>query len=175
MKSMDLREGFKVGKGYVQALFGSGSGKTAMALGRAIEDAGENKQIIIIQFLKGKLKPDGVEHMLKRMEPEIKVFSFEKYAACFKDLSLEEQEEEKSNIQNGVNFARKVLTTGECDVLILDEFLGVMDMGIVSRDDFIRLVQEKDESTEVIMTGRNFPESYYQYVDVVLRIDSLKS
>ena len=114
-------------KGYVQAMFGSGSGKTAMALGRAIEDAGENKQIIIIQFLKGKLRPDGVEYMLKRMEPEIKVFSFERFDTCFDELSAEEQEEERANIQNGVNFARKVLTTGECDVLILDEFLGVMD------------------------------------------------
>ena len=162
-------------KGYVQAMFGSGSGKTAMALGRAIEDAGENKQIIIIQFLKGKLRPDGVEYMLKRMEPEIKVFSFERFDTCFDELSAEEQEEERANIQNGVNFARKVLTTGECDVLILDEFLGVMDMGMVSKEEFIRLVGEKEEATEVIMTGRNFPEEYYPYADIVLRIDAVKS
>lgn len=165
-----------MGKGYVQALFGSGSGKTAMALGRAIEDAGEKKQIIIIQFLKGKLKPDdGVEHMLRRMEPEIKVFSFDRFDTCFDELSEEEKEEERLNIQNGVNFARKVLTTGECDVLILDEFLGLLDMGMVSREEFARLMGEKEEATEVIMTGRNFPEECYPYADIILRIDAVKS
>ena len=35
-------------------------------------------------------------------------------------------------MRNGINFARKVLTTRECDMLILDEVLGLVDNGIVS-------------------------------------------
>ena len=36
------------------------------------------------------------------------------------------------NIRNGLNFARKVLTTDGCDVLILDEVLGLIDKGILT-------------------------------------------
>ena len=32
-------------------------------------------------------------------------------------------------MKNGLNFAKKVLATGECDVLILDEALGLVEAG----------------------------------------------
>ena len=62
---------------------------------------------------------------LRRLEPEVKVFRFEKMDRYYEDLSEDEQREENINILNGVNFAKKVLTIGECDVLILDEILGL--------------------------------------------------
>ena len=33
----------------------------------------------------------------------------------------------KINIRNGLNYAKKVLTTEECDLLVLDEALGLVD------------------------------------------------
>ena len=53
------------------------SGKTAMALGRALQALTEQKTVIVIQFLKGSEKTGNLE-VLKRMEPELKVFRFEK-------------------------------------------------------------------------------------------------
>ena len=41
-------------KGFVQIYYGAGRGKTNAALGNALRAAGENKSVIIIQFLKGK-------------------------------------------------------------------------------------------------------------------------
>ena len=41
-------------KGSVQIYYGAGRGKTNAALGNALRAAGENKSVIIIQFLKGK-------------------------------------------------------------------------------------------------------------------------
>ena len=35
------------------------------------------------------------------------------------------------NIRNGFNFAKKVVATGECDMLILDEVLGIIDQNII--------------------------------------------
>ena len=87
------------------------------------------------------------------MEPEIKVFRFEREEAFYEDLSDEEKQEEKVNILNGYNFAKKVLSIGECDVLILDEILGLVDLGIITCEDVIRLIDMKDESVELIMTG----------------------
>ena len=90
-------------KGIVQVLCGEGSGKSACAIGLAVKAAGSNQNIVIIQFLKGKNEES---EMSRRLEPEIKVFSFEKSEKPFCRLSEEEKKEEASNMRNGVNFAK---------------------------------------------------------------------
>ena len=100
------------------------SGKTAMALGRALQALTEQKTVIVIQFLKGSEKIGNLE-VLKRMEPELKVFRFEKSDRYFAELSDAEKKDEQINIRNGLNYAKKVLTTEECDLLVLDEALGL--------------------------------------------------
>ena len=57
------------------------------------------------------------------------------------------------NLRNGFNFAKKVMTTGECDVLILDEILGIVDQGIISAEEFRSFLEARDEETDLIMTG----------------------
>ena len=88
------------------------SGKTAMALGRALQALTEQKTVIVIQFLKGSEKTGNLE-VLKRMEPELKVFRFEKSDRYFAELSDAEKKDEEINIRNGLNYAKKVLTTEE--------------------------------------------------------------
>ena len=53
---------------------GEGKGKTAAALGYAMQFAAQGNSAIIIQFLKGK-KEEELE-LLHRLEPEIKFFFF---------------------------------------------------------------------------------------------------
>ena len=128
--------------------------------------------MVIIEFLKAKEEDE--LGFLKRLEPEIKVFRFEREEAFYEDLSDEEKQEEKVNILNGYNFAKKVLSIGECDVLILDEILGLVDLGIITCEDVIRLIDMKDESVELIMTGRHLPEELIPYADYISRLDIVK-
>ena len=79
--------------GSVQVYYGEGRGKSPAALGRAIRAASEGKTVFIIQFLKGK--SDGQMEFLRRLEPEIKFFRFEKSEEYYNALSAEEQHEEK--------------------------------------------------------------------------------
>ena len=53
-------------QGLVQVYSGEGHGKSAAALGRAIQVAGTGRNVVIINFLKGNQS----EAFLKRMEPE---------------------------------------------------------------------------------------------------------
>jgi len=162
-----------LGKGLVKVFCGEGQGKTTSSLGRALICAGSGKEVIVVQFLKGK--QEGQLEYLSRLEPEIKVFRFEKEEAYYEDLSKEEQEEEVMNILNGINYARKVLSTGECDLLILDEILGLIDLGIITLEDVLKLLEVKDEEVELIMTGRNMPDALFPYVDCISKIDVLKN
>ena len=86
------------------------------------------------------------------------------------ELSREEQEEEAINIRNGFNFARKVLVTGECSLLILDEFLGVLDNQMVSEEDMESLLGAASEDTEIIFTGRAVGEGLDKYIGKIYEI-----
>ena len=161
-----------VEKGLVKIYCGEGKGKSTSSLGRALVCASEGKEVFMIQFLKGRLT--GRLDYFGRLEPEVKVFRFEKMDRYYEDLSESEQEEENLNILNGVNFAKKVLTIGECDVLVLDEILGLVDLGILDVYDVIHLIHTKPEEMELILTGRNLPEKLVGEADYISRIDIVK-
>ena len=60
------------------------------------------------------------------------MFRFEKSDSNFVELSNEQKADEIINIRNGLNFAKKVLCTGSCDLLILDEVLRLIDNGKIT-------------------------------------------
>ena len=98
------------------------------------------------------------------------VYKRQKQDCCYDDLTDEEKEEERSNILNGLNFARKVIVTQECDFLLLDEILGVIEQGIVSVDTVAEILRQRDRSMQIVMTGTNLPEGLRPYVDTVIRL-----
>lgn len=155
--------------GLVQIYSGIGHGKSAAAYGRALQEACSGKNVVIISFLKGSIQGD----IVKRLEPEIKFFRFEKNEEDFDHLSEESQIEEIQNIKNGLNFAKKVLTTGECGLLILDEVLGLLDNDIISVDDLRKIVEAKSEDVSIIMTGINLTDDVCELADEVSIIEPL--
>lgn len=157
-----------MGTGSVQAYYGAGRGKSPAALGRAIQAASEGKTVFIIQFLKGKT--DKWMEYLKRLEPEIKCFRFEKSPEYFSELSEEEKLEEVKNIKNGLNFAKKVLTTGECDLVILDEVLGLVDQGLIDPEALESLILARVQETDLILTGWKLCDSIRPYIDEIYHL-----
>lgn len=158
-------------KGKIHIYTGDGHGKTPAALGEALYAAADGKQVIVIQFMKEKGFLE--QEFTKRLEPEIKFFCFEKVDADYADLSSKQQQEENVNIRNGINFAKKVLTTGGCDLLILDEVLGLLDLGIISVEDLKALLDAKDEETTIILTGIQLKEEVMSLADEISKIESM--
>ena len=159
-------------KRIVQIYYGNGKGKTTAAMGQSIRAASKGLRTIIIQFLKGK---DSQEFSyLKKFEPDIKLFRFEKADEYYGDLLPEEQAEERKNIINGFNFAKKVLNAGECDMLVLDEVLGLVDLNIITIQDIIDLINMKEDYFKLVMTGLNMPPELEQYADMISVIEQKK-
>lgn len=150
---------------------GNGKGKTALAIGQSIREAVQGKSVIVIQFLKGCEKRS-LDFMEDLDNLDFKIFRFEKRDCRYEQLTEEEKAEERSNILNGLNFARKVVVTQECDFLLLDEILGLLDRGIVTVDAIIDILKQKDESMHIVMTGWNFPEELKPYVDTITTLNS---
>ena len=70
-------------KGSIQIYYGEGRGKSSAALGNVIRSAGDGKSAYVVQFMKGQLNSE----FLKRLEPEVKVFRFERCAEGFDSMS----------------------------------------------------------------------------------------
>ena len=151
--------------GIIQAFYGTGKGKTSAAVGQALR---ELQRITMIQFLKGKVADEF--QVLDRLEPDVQIFRFDKSDVSYCDLSESEKEEEKANILNGFNFSKKVLETGESDVIILDELLGLIDLGILTEDDVEDLLRIQGDYRKLIITGTKLPEQIRAYVDEVSEI-----
>lgn len=156
----------------IQVICGPGRGKSTGAIGRGISALTRDKSVIMVQFLKGSLDTHNME-VLKRLEPEFKLFRFEKSSIFFDRLSEEEKEEARISIRNGLNFAKKVLVTRECDVLILDEILGILDEGIITIEELTGVIsQARQVEIELILTGTVYPKELDGCVDEVTRIQT---
>lgn len=96
--------------GKIQVYYGAGRGKTSAALGYAIHEASKGESVIVIQFL--KRKDEDEISFLGRLEPEIRLFRFQKSEKYYNELPDEGQLEEQMNMKNGINYARKYCRQG---------------------------------------------------------------
>lgn len=156
--------------GKIQIFAGKGHGKSPAALGEAVLAASAGKRVVIIQFMKG-LEESAFQ---KRLEPEIKLFRFEKSDGDFMELPREKQEEEVRNIRNGLGYAKKVLTTGECDLLILDEVLGLIANNIITERELLNVLEARNDYTDIILTGFAVTKGMCALGDTVSIIESIK-
>ena len=160
-------------KGMIYIYSGEGHGKSPAALGKALQTACRGENVVIIRFLKGRGLSDS--DFVKRLEPEIKIFRFEKSDENFVNLSEERKSEEIGNIKNGLNFAKKVMNTDECSLLILDEVLELLDNDIISVQELRTLLLCKPEGMNIIMTGTTLNDEAYPLADEVTKVETVRS
>lgn len=155
-------------EGVIQIYYGEGHGKSTAAIGNAIHFASEGKSVIIIQFLKGRNENELA--FLNRLEPEIKVFRFAKSDECFAELPENEKQEEIMNLCNGFNYGKKVITTEACDMLVLDEVLGIMDEKVIAPEELKELFESKPDDMTLVCTGRVLDDSIRECADEIYNI-----
>ena len=94
-------------------------------------------------------------------------------SAAPQESAPQEKEDARASIRNGINFARKVLVTGECDILILDEILGILDEGIITSEELIMLIdQARQGDAQLILTGTKCPVELAEKADEITVIQT---
>ena len=63
---------------------------------------------------------------------------------------------------NAMQFARKVMSAHQCDVLILDEVLTALAQKIVDLKEVLDLIEKKPADIEIVMTGKVLPDAIYR-------------
>ena len=162
----------KLEKGLIQVYTGDGKGKTTAALGQGLRSCGRGLKVFMVQFLKGA--DSGELHSIEKLHPLFQIFRFERERGFFWTLNEQEKKELKEDIDKGIAFIKKVIQENECDILIIDELLGVLGNKLVTIEEVIEFLKSRPESMEIIMTGRNVPPEIAEIADLITEMKEIK-
>jgi cob(I)alamin adenosyltransferase len=155
--------------GLVHIYTGNGKGKTTAAFGLALRAWGRGKRVCIVQFMK-RGESYGEVQAIDRLDGiEIRQFGRGRFIVKGKA-----SEEDVLSAKEGFEFARAVLSSGEYDVVVMDEICITIDFDILSSGEVIDALNGRREGVEVVMTGRNAPQELIEMADYVTEMVPIK-
>lgn len=152
----------------IQLFTGNGKGKTTAALGTAFRAAAAGKRVAIVYFDKGG------EHYSERKiirdripEIVISVTGLDRIDPITNEFRFGVTDEDRAEGERGLAIVRELIAKKSAGVIILDEINSSASLGIVQEKDVIEILRGKPEKTELILTGRDAPDSFIQRADLV--------
>jgi cob(I)alamin adenosyltransferase len=157
-------------KGLVQIFTGGGKGKTTAALGTVVRAAGHGMKISVIFFIKGKSSQG--EYRTLAALPNVKVASFGLRKFIHKNDFVDPAE--IAQARAALAAARKDITGGNFDLVVLDEINVAVHFKLLTADDLLQLIEDKPPRIELILTGRNADEKVIAVADLVTEMVKIK-
>lgn len=155
-------------RGYLQVYTGNGKGKSTAAFGLALRAAGAGMSVYIAQFVKGRNYSEITA--VRQHVPQITIRQFGR--GCF--IVEKPTGEDVAAAREGLAVMSEVLTSGEYDLVILDEATIAIyyDLFIVS--ELIDLLKRRAPGCEVVVTGRYAPKELIELADLVTEMREVK-
>jgi cob(I)alamin adenosyltransferase len=136
-------------KGCVQVYTGDGKGKTTAALGLAVRAAGAGLRVFFGQLCKGRQCSEHVA--LKRFADLITVRQFGRCSFVGEPPAPEDV----AAAQRGLAEIKIALTSGDYDVIIVDEANAAVHWKLLEVQDLLDLIEDRPERVELVLTGRH--------------------
>jgi len=160
----------KLTEGKVQVYTGNGKGKTTAALGLALRGVGRGLRVCMVQFIKGG-EPYGEHISSERLAPLLTIHQTGRDCWIFKDRL---DPEDVRIAGETLKLARRCLTGGEYDLVILDEVNGAAWFGLIGVDDVLALIAQRPEHVELVLTGRSADPRVIEAADLVTEMVEVK-
>jgi len=170
----------------IQIYTGDGKGKSTAAMGLAIRSTGHGFKVRIIQFLKGSTY-SGELFSLQKLGIEIYQFGRTcPHAAVIRSGFMDCQECDQCWIrmtditeldQRKVEMAWQLTQDSigaGFKLLILDEIINAVNKGLVSEKELTSWLKQLPEDVEIVLTGRNAPQSLIKQADLVTEMKKIK-
>lgn len=155
-------------KGYIQVYTGEGKGKTTAALGLAIRAAGAGLKVFIGQFI--KMGEYSEIKALKRFEDLITVEQFGRGRFIQGKPSVEDIKA----AQKGLEKIIAILSSGEHNVVIMEEANVAVKIGLLSVQDILKIIAAKPQDVELVITGRGADPRIIEKADLVTEMKEIK-
>ncbi|MFA5185399.1 MAG: cob(I)yrinic acid a,c-diamide adenosyltransferase [Patescibacteria group bacterium] len=162
--------------GLIQVYTGNGKGKTTAALGLAVRAIGAGKRVVWIAFDKG-----GETHYSEReiirdrlAGIELHVTGLDRIDAQTGKFRMGVTPEDKEEGMRGLDLARKAFAETKADLIILDEINSSTSLGILDEPTVLDMIRMKPPDIELILTGRDAPQSFRDLADLVTEMTLVK-
>jgi cob(I)alamin adenosyltransferase len=171
-------EDYKTKPSVVIVFSGDGKGKTSAALGLLARSLGNRGRVAFIQFIKHW----GVsEHVFIRdigplFKDQLYFYKGGKGFYNAGDLSPKEVTKEQ-HLKAAYDTYKEALvaaTSGEYDLVICDEISNAVHDGLLSVKQLQSLIEKRSKKTSLCLTGRNFPPSLVDKVDIYTNMEKIK-
>ncbi|MDL2253901.1 cob(I)yrinic acid a,c-diamide adenosyltransferase [Ruminococcaceae bacterium OttesenSCG-928-I18] len=139
-------------KGFVHVYYGDGKGKTTAAIGLAVRAAGCGRNVLIVQFLKGR--PSGEVRVLQGISG-ITLLRDDENGKFSWTMTDSEQQQARRRNNEMLETAGQKARQAECDLLVLDEALGACSAELLDAQALLCFLRDKPEDLEVVLTGRD--------------------
>ncbi|AXI48430.1 cob(I)yrinic acid a,c-diamide adenosyltransferase [Sulfitobacter sp. SK012] len=155
-------------KGLILVHTGAGKGKSSSAFGVVIRALGWKQKVGVVQFIKGKWKT-GERQFFDRLGEVT-------WATMGEGFTWDTQDKGRdiAAAQAAFDKAREMMSSGEYDLIVLDEINIAMRYDYLSIEDVISGLDARDKRTGVILTGRDAKPELCNYADLVTEMTEVK-
>ncbi len=156
-------------KGLVEVFTGNGKGKTSAALGTVLRALGHDFRVFIVHFMKGNY-PYGEQKTLASL-PNVTVAVYGRLSFVDPD-NVEEVDREEA--RKALRAAREAMLSGKYDLVVMDEVNVASAWGLIGVDEVVKLIEEKPDNVELILTGRYADKELVRLADLVTEMLDIK-
>ncbi len=160
----------KYNLGLIHIYTGDGKGKTSASLGLALRALGHNYKILLTQFFKFET---GEKNVLSKL-PNIEYLQFNVPSDFFVEYNEKIRIESKKKFHDFLKSLEEKIKLKDYDIIILDEIIYALHMNLITEEELKNFILKKPESTELILTGRNYPKSILELADYVTEMKKIK-
>jgi cob(I)alamin adenosyltransferase len=157
-------------QGLVQVYTGNGKGKTTASLGLSLRAAGHGLRVYVIQFMKGSTVY-GELASAARLAPQLTIRQMGR--DTFVSRSHPDPEDVRM-ARSGFDLAVAIVTSGDYDLVVLDEINCAVDFGLLPLQEVKELIALKPHHTELVLTGRGAHPEIIELADLVTEMREIK-
>lgn len=171
-------EDFQTKDSVVIVYTGDSKGKTTASLGLMTRALGNRWNVAFIQFIKywGVSEHVFIRDIQPLYKDQLHFYKGGKGFYKAGDLS-ENHVTEDQHKQAALETYKEALgcaTSGKYDLVICDEINNAVHDGLLTEDQLAKLLKNRAPNTSLCFTGRNFPESLLDKVDIATEMKKLK-
>ncbi len=156
-------------RGLILVNTGDGRGKSTSAFGIILRMLGRKKKVALVQFLKHETGQWGEIRALAQLGLDA-TKTGDGFTWMSKDM-----DETQAKALHGWEIAKEKITSGDYDLVVLDEFTYLMDFGWLDADEVIAWFKaNKPIAQHLVITGRNAPQALIDYADTVSEMVKVK-
>ena len=165
----------QTGLGFVQVFWGNGKGKTTSALGTALRACGNGYKVHLIQFMKSGA--DSLEQQIPGEILALKKFSNFTYKRFGTGNWVigKPTKEQINSAKEALEYVKCALEDNNYDIIIADEILYAVQLGLLTEEEVINLIENKPKNKELILTGSHKPyPKIFGLANLVTEIKKIK-